>query len=270
MLAVSENTNPGVDGTQMPFEAFAYTNPSNTANQTVSLVIARFPSLNPGTPRLKYVLVQAQGLLGVQFPTSSSGDVVGPTIFGHNGTSGVMSVAAVPFNNSAQIESFSARGPETLYCGPVSGTTPAASLASPEVLSKPDVAATDGAATTFYAQMISGVWRFFGTSEAAPHAAAIAALELQSDPAASVDQVDSAQRSTATAVGSAGADAAGHGLLNAVGAVGATEALLTPPLAAFVFAPSSPVEGGSVSFDGSSSERPQPGRLDRRLQLELR
>ena len=262
ILAVSENTNPGVDGTQMPFEAFSYTNPSTTANQTVFLVIARFPSVNPGTPRLKYVLAGAQGLLGVQFPTSSGGDVVGPTIFGHNGTAGVMSVAAVPFNNSGQIESFSARGPVTLYYGPVNGTTPAAPLSSPEVLSKPDVAATDGAATTFFAQMVGGVWRFFGTSEAAPHAAAIAALELQSDPIASVDQVDSAQRSTASAVGSAGSDAAGQGLLNAVGAVGTTEALLSPPLAAFTFTPSSPVEGGSVAFDASGSSDRQLRRVD--------
>ena len=259
VLAASVNANTGADGTQMPFEAFSYTNPSTTANQTVSLVIARFPSVNPGTPRLKYVLAQTQGLLGIQFPNSSSGDIVGPAIFGHNGTSGVMSVAAVPFNNSAQVEPFSSRGPVTLYYGPVNGTTPAAALPSPEVLSKPDVAATDGAATTFFDQMIGGVWRFFGTSEAAPHAAAIAALELQSDPVATVDQVDSAERSTASAVGSAGSDAAGQGLLNAVGAVGTTEALLSPPVAAFMFTPSSPVEGGSVSFDGSGSSDLNPG-----------
>ena len=76
----------------------------------------------------------------------------GPAIFGHNGTGAGMSVAAVPFSNSGAIEEYSSRGPVTHYFGPVIGTTPAAPLASPQVLAKPDIAATDGGATTFFAQ----------------------------------------------------------------------------------------------------------------------
>src|SRR5262249_55210008 len=154
--------------TQEPFEFFNYTNTTGAA-QTVKLVIARFSSAAPGTPRLKYVLTGASGISSVQFPTSSGGDVVGPTIFGHNGAAGAMSIAAVPFFDSSSIETFSSRGPVTHYFGPVTSTTPAAALGSPQTLAKPDAAATDGAATSFFAQLIGGVWRFFGTSEAAPH-----------------------------------------------------------------------------------------------------
>ncbi len=49
--------------------------------------------------------------------------------------------------------------------------TPAASLPTPQTLDKPDVAASDCVATTFFAQLVGSTWRFCGTSAAAPHAA---------------------------------------------------------------------------------------------------
>ena len=53
---------------------------------------------------------------------------------------------------------------------------------TPKTISKPDIAATDGGRTTFFTPYTSGIYRFFGTSAAAPHAAAIAALELDAFP----------------------------------------------------------------------------------------
>ena len=50
------------------------------------------------------------------------------------------------------------------------------------MLAKPDFAATDGVRTTFFAQLIGGVERFFGTSAAAPQAAAVGALLREFDP----------------------------------------------------------------------------------------
>ena len=267
ILAASDDVNPGASGSQEPVEFFSYVN-STGADQTVTLVIARFPSDAPGTPRLKYVLTGASGISSVQFPTSSGGDIVGPAIFGHNGTAGAMSIAAVPFDDSSTVEPFSSRGPVTHYFGQVTSTTPAAPLGSPETLAKPDVAATDGAATSFFAQLVGGVWRFFGTSEAAPHAAALAALLLQAYPHAMVSQIYTDLRSTAVQVGAFGADAEGAGLLDAFSAV--SSGVAGSPTAAFALSPGAAVAGSSVSFDGSGSTDPSTGAVIARCSWDFR
>lgn len=254
---LAQSTDDNVNQTQQPFEFLSYSNTTSAA-QTVKIVIARFSG---GTPRVKCVLTEASGIQSVQFPTSSGHDIVGPTIFGHNGAAGAMSIAAVPFNDSSTVEPFSSRGPVTHYFGPVTSTTPAAPLGSPQVLAKPDAAATDGAATTFFAQPIGGVWRFFGTSEAAPHAPAIAALLRQAYPLRTVAQIDSALTSTAIPVGTFGADAEGRGLLDAFGAVNSR--VIGSPTSAFTFSPPAPVIPTPVSFDATASSDPNPGAVIR-------
>ena len=72
-------------------------------------------------------------------------DRFGPTIIGHNGAPAGMSVAAVPATNSAQVESFSSRGPVTHYFGPVDRdharcTARAARRRSPSPTSRPPTA----------------------------------------------------------------------------------------------------------------------------------
>jgi hypothetical protein len=85
---------------------------------------------------------------------------------------------------------------------------------------KPDVAATDCGATTFFAFLAEdGEWRFCGTSAAAPHAAGVAALQLDAKPTATVAEIRSAQASTARPVGSFGPEVVGAGLLDAGGAI---------------------------------------------------
>ena len=65
-----------------------------------------------------------------------------------------------------------------MYFYPVESRYPAAALPAPETRAKPEAAAADGVATTFFGQYddASEVYRFYGTSAAAPHAAAVAAL----------------------------------------------------------------------------------------------
>jgi subtilisin family serine protease len=240
----SEEAN--VSRTQEPFEFLAWENATGH-EEKVQLVIDRCEksscgigraAANPklvgtegggaGTPRLKFAMLEnGGGVSETEYPTSLGGDVVGPTIFGHAGAANAVSVGAVPFFTNSEPEEYSSRGPVTHYFGPVSSTTPAPKLGSPEVLSKPDIAATDCGVTTFFSFFAAlpgeePAWHFCGTSAAAPHAAAVAALMRQANPGLSPAQVRSGLTSTARPVGSFGPDAVGAGLVDAFHAVAAT------------------------------------------------
>lgn len=218
------------EGTQQPIEIVQWENQSST-DQTVQLVINRFEGT--ADPRLKFIFLQnGGGVSGTEYPKSGGGDVVGPSIYGHAGAAGAIAVAAVPFDDSSQPEPYSSRGPVTHYYGPVEGTTPAPQLLSPEELSKPEVAATDCGATTFFARQPIAepdVWRFCGTSAAAPHAAGVAALMLDEESGASPAEVREALAVSASPVGSFGPCAVGGGLIESVGALEAIEGTPFPP-----------------------------------------
>ena len=122
---------------------------------------------------------------------------------------------------------------------PVRSTTPAAKLASAEVVEKPDIVATDCGANNFFGQFYLGFWRFCGTSAAAPHAAAVIALMHQANPAKSPAQLRTAMTGTAKAVAGYGPNVVGKGLVQARQAVEAlppagpindpASTLITPP-----------------------------------------
>lgn len=239
LLSVSIEGN--VVGSERPFELVGWENETGSPVK-VQLAINRFSG---GTPRLKFALLQnGGGVSSTEYETSLGGDVVGPTIFGHNGAKDATSVAAIGFDSTEAPEEFSSRGPVTHYFGPVAGTSPAAPLEPEQVLSKPDVTATDCGATTFFAGL-DDVWRFCGTSAAAPHAAAVAALMLEEDPTATPAEIRAALKESATPIGAFGACAVGSGLVDAVGAI---ELLLLPgsgtgPVcAAPISAPGEPTE----------------------------
>ena len=225
ILEQSTNTNTGAAGTQEPSEFLNFTNPNN-ATTSFRIAIANFAGT--ATPRVKFATLE--GVVSYEY-LSSGGDTVGPTIFGHNGASTAMSTAAVPFDDGSAIEDFSSRGPVTTYFNPVNDNgTPA--TANTQVLAKPDIAATDGGQTTFFFDLtapFTAPIRFYGTSAAAPDAAAVAALQLSANPAQSVAQVKAGQTSTATPVGTFGPQAQGAGLVDAPAAVAAN-----PPAAPVV------------------------------------
>jgi hypothetical protein len=220
LIRVSASDN--VDISQKPVEVLQWANNSGS-QQTVQFVANRFAG---ASPRIKLALLEnGFGVTGVEYPRSTGTDVVGPTIFGHNGAVDAISVAAVPFDDSSTVEEYSSRGPVTHYFGPVEGTTAAALLPSAETLSKPDIAATDCGKTTFFAFLAAGAWRFCGTSAAAPHAAAVAALMSEKKPTATPAEIRAALLAGAVPVGAFDDCAAGTGLVDAVAAV---EDLLTP------------------------------------------
>jgi hypothetical protein len=202
-------------------------------------------------PRLKFAMLEnGHGVTATEYPESSAGDVVGPTVFGHAAAAGAIAVGAVRYNAGSQPEPYSSRGPVHHYFGPVLGTGPAAAIDT--AVAKPDLAATDCGATTFFARLEAGIWRFCGTSAAAPHAAAVAALMRQADPGADPAAVRATLTGTAHPVGSAGANAVGAGLIDAYGAVAAialppTVTITKPP------APLSRVRRPAIEF---SANRP--------------
>lgn len=111
---------------------------------------------------------------------------------GHNasGAQNALSVAAIPVPSPAtefvagpgvRVEGFSSDGPRRMFFRP-DGTphTPGNFSSQGGVLiEKPDITAADGVSTSLPR---GGLNPFFGTSAAAPHAAAIAALLLSFDP----------------------------------------------------------------------------------------
>ena len=217
ILAESIEDNASPTGTQRPVEILQWENTAATS-RTVRLAINRYSG---GDPRLKFIFLQnGGGVSGTEYPESSGGDVVGPAIYGHAGAASAISLAAVPFNNSNAIEPYSSRGPATHYFGPVEGTSPAPDLGLPEVVAKPDLAATDCVANTFFGFLAGKSWRFCGTSAAAPHAAAVAALVRQADPTLGQQQVREVLMDTAAPVGAFPSEAAGAGLVDAFEAIG--------------------------------------------------
>ncbi|HET7121632.1 MAG TPA: S8 family serine peptidase [Solirubrobacterales bacterium] len=235
-LEFTENEKTG-----RPLEILQWINES-AATQTVQLVVNRYSG--PGA-RLKFILLEnGGGVTGIEYPKSGSGDVVGPSIYGHAGSASAIAVGAVPFNNSAAPEPYSSRGPVTHYFEEVTGTTtPAVPIPGGEVLSKPDVAATDCGQTTFFARepiAEPGIWRFCGTSAAAPHAAGAVALMRQAAPLASPALLRESLLGTGSPVGLFTRCAVGGGLVETVKAVEAAREEFIPSPPGECEAPESP------------------------------
>lgn len=137
-----------------------------------------------------------------------------PTIFGQAAATGAIGVAAVRYSSPASVESFSSRGNVTILFD---------SAGNPvnEIRSKPDIAAVDGVTTT-----TSGFTSFYGTSAAAPHAAAVAALVLErfnnKNVTVTTDQLYHVLYNAAVDIGTSGIDtSSGYGRLDALAACSA-------------------------------------------------
>ena len=227
IVAGSNNTNT-LPGIQTPYELMYHQNQTG-APATYKLVIGR--AKVGATPRLKYILLQGSGgVTAVEYNVSTGGDIVGPTLYGHSATSEGISVAAVPYDNSSVPETFTSRGPAVWYFGPVTGTTPAAAI-GPTTVNQPDIAATDGGCTTFFGQWSGGCYRFYGTSAATPHAAAVAALILQKSRNQHISMsrglMKWALQSSAQTVSGGGPKSIGSGLIDAKAAAARLDYLLT-------------------------------------------
>jgi hypothetical protein len=134
-------------------------------------------------------------------------------ISGHAARPEVIAVAAINAQDPGlgDIENFSSNGPAPIF------------FPSPMTRPKPDVAAFDDVTTT-----VPGFAPFRGTSAAAPHSAAVAALLLSKNPNLTPAQVQSILTSTAADIGPPGFDdAAGFGRIDALAAFNALSAVST-------------------------------------------
>jgi len=155
-------------------------------------------------------------------------------IYGHPAVPAAVGVAATPagqgatsvpgpfpgaFNSSNVVESFSSDGPRQFFYRE-NGTPITSSVVDggSTVVQKPDLTAADGVSTQADPQAAFNP--FYGTSAAAPHAAAIAALVQQANPALTPQQVLGTMRTTAIDIEAPGVDRdSGVGIVDAYRAV---------------------------------------------------
>jgi hypothetical protein len=201
VVATSTNVQ---NGTQDPYEAVEGASANNR------LVILK----KTGAANRFLYLENFRGRLG----TSTEGN-----IRGHSCAAGAFSVAATPaanafgaapnptgpfpnpFGATNTVEIFSSDGPRRIFFN-ANGTaiTPGNFSASGGSLrQKPDITAADGVTVTGAGGFPT---RFFGTSAAAPHAGAIAALLKSAKPSLTAAQVRTALVNSAFDIGIAGVD----------------------------------------------------------------
>ncbi len=200
-----------------PIDGLYYMNDA-WVSRTFSIVIGRYQT--SAVPRLKVAVETSSGVTYIGWP-SQFATAIGPTVLGHSGAPVVETVGAVPASLPTVLESFSSWGPAATCWystdSPNQTNQPLPACQSSTV----DFVATDGTVNTVLGNPTGfGTYRFFGTSAAAPHAAAVAALLRQRAPNCTAAQVSAAMHAGTTAInGVFPVDARGAGRVNATAAV---------------------------------------------------
>ena len=197
------------------------------------------------------------------------------TIQGHPGAAGAAAVGAAFFfdtpacgSTPAQLETYSSEGG-----APILFDTAGTRLTTPVIRQKPDFVGPDGVNNTFLGFTLASDGyqggmlntanascqnnpnypNFFGTSAATPHAASIAALMLQANPALTPTQIYQALRSSALPMATPAPNyQSGYGFVQADAAF-ALLPQVAPPAPTLTLAASSIASGSSTTITWSSA-----------------
>ena len=238
-LAISNDNQLNTQGP--PLEAIVFTNTTGQSI-TVGVVVNRVAG-----PALPFALnFNTFGRVTVLKHNVASG-----SIFGHPCVRDVIAVGAVDVNSTGfgTLEDFSAQGPCELF------------FPTHEFRAKPDVAAADGVSTS-----LPDFTPFFGTSAAAPHVAAVAALLIEAGGPGVVSNTRIANilRLAAVDRGTPGVDNSfGYGVVDALTAVQALGAATNTPPRSVIDSPGADLiilPNTSVTFQGNcvDAEGDQP------------
>ncbi|WP_088893140.1 S8 family serine peptidase [Leptolyngbya ohadii] len=161
-----------------PAKFLAYTN-QRAEPQTVYLMLAlRTTASFPFPSLMKWISIanSSDGNTVYQYVNDQPDSVGRSTVYGHPNAPGAIAVGSTFFRRtpafgvkSPPLDSFSSRGGTPIVFTPNGDRLP-----SPEVRLKPEIVGPNGVSTTVF-----GFAPFFGTSAAAPHLAAVAALMRQ-------------------------------------------------------------------------------------------
>jgi subtilisin family serine protease len=188
--------------------------PPGSGVTVFNIMITKFDG--PNLQLIKYVLIDnGVGVTIDAFDTRSS------TLYGHANAAGAEAVGAAFYRNTPEF----GVSPPLLEWSSSAGSTPilfdtaGRRLVIPQIRLKPEIVALDGTNTTFCGRRDvepDGFPNFFGTSAAAPHAAAVAALMLQAVPSTTPDRVYETLETTTIDIGPPGFDFdSGFGLIQA-------------------------------------------------------
>jgi Subtilase family len=213
--AVATGSTNIQNGTQDPIEQIT----QSAANPRIVIV-----KKNSAQPRFLHLNAN-RGRMSIV----TAGTTHGHSTVTGNGSFGVAATSAggafpQAFGPGSLVETFSSDGPRHIFFAangaPLTSGPGNLLAAGGLVLQKPDFTAADGVSVTGVGGFGSP---FFGTSAAAPHAAAIAALVKSANPALTPAQIRSILTSTAIDILAPGVDRdSGAGIVMARGAVGAT------------------------------------------------
>jgi len=254
----------GANGTgKDPVQIMIISNPANAAAPTAAETVKITVGLADGTQppgRIK-LAVEGGGLNVVMHSTYANN----ATIQGHPSAAGAAAVGAAAFYQTpgcgvttAVLENFSSQGG-----APILFDKTGTRLATPTLRQKPNFVAPDGGNDTFLGFKDTGdkstvaqcanntnFPNFFGTSAAAPHAAAIAALMLQADSTLTPAQIYGALQSTALPMANTSPDVnTGYGFIQADTAFSSLglKAPAAPPTGS---TQSAPAKSGGGAMDG--------------------